>query len=89
MSPKISKRARADAVLICAICASTPGVYVGQYDAVMAVLGLEMFSDALHSPASRLAFMARSGAVNRLGWDRSRQELYAEAEALLQTGWCP
>ena len=87
MSQKISKRVRADAVLICAICASSIPHVV--YDAAMAVRGLATLSDALHDPATRLAIAAMLKARMRLGWDCSRQERYAEAEALLQTGWCP
>jgi len=87
MSQKISKRVRADAVLICAIGASSILYIV--YDAAMAVRGLATVSDAPDDPASRLATAAMLKARKRLGWGCSRQERCAEAEALLQTGWCP
>lgn len=75
---RISKKTREEAILICAVAASTPGA---SYLALADWLGVSY-------RARNLAYNAHSFAYQRVT-DATIQLGDAEGEALLQTGWCP
>ena len=71
---------RDEAILICAVAASTPGV-VTSFGTISAWLGAD-------EPSTDLAILAWSSALARLGAS-TLFDIAAEAEAMLQCGWSP
>lgn len=83
----ISKRAREQAALICAIAASNPDLTCS-YDDVRISLGLPT-----HNHADRVWGKTLDSAawrfVCRHSHGQTNAEVDAEAEALIRTGWSP
>ncbi len=77
MARKVGKRTREEAALICAVLASQETWRSFTCDVPIG---------PLESPARRLADAAWEAA---LGPGRTWRDIYAEAEALLRTGWSP
>lgn len=78
---KISKHLRDDAATICAVCASEP-IFLGAARA-SAAFGFRF--DAIQLACHAWMAAARSMGIG----DLSSPIYYAEAEALLRTGWTP
>jgi hypothetical protein len=80
VKPRISKRVRDEAALICAVCASGD---LFTWDAAT-LLGLPKTPERLGDSAFRVVFYALRGRAKFDG-----PSTYAEAEALLRCGWSP
>lgn len=85
---KISKKTREQAALICALCASADQ----RADEWESTYQASVLAD-LDRPAQMLASTAWATVCNvashTADYDARTRERYAEAEALLRTGWSP
>lgn len=85
---KISKKTREEAALICAICASADpqqDEWGSTYQA-SCLTGLDRTAQKLASDAW---LFVTNDAPHVEDYDARVRERYAEAEALLRTGWSP
>lgn len=87
---RISKKVREEAARICSVCANN-GEPVSVTRAVATVYGVDERL-AVNSPVARVAVRAWAEAAGgfRRGYDcDALRDQYAEAEAMLRTGWTP
>lgn len=86
MSRRISKRVRAQAVLIASCEASNPEFVEDTFGAA-AEIGLPKRGAAAELAFDAWRHVVRSRAYE--GYEHPRQAVPAEAESLLRTGWTP
>ena len=85
MRKRISRKVREEAAIICAIAASDTITYVGYRTSMYDVFGDDAHGDA--ADLARAALWSNKFPPNP-SFDESRM-FWAEAEALLRTGWEP
>lgn len=85
---RFSKKMREEAIMICAVAASTPWLTCNYRETRMS-LGLPSYSQPGTAWGHTLESLAWRYVCQQQGCDHSTAEVDAEAEALLRTGWSP
>jgi hypothetical protein len=81
---RYSKKVREEAALICAIAASTPTEWYSTIE-----IGLGLCDGCRDDSSHDLAVAAYRYVERYSAWPQFGQEVDAEAEALIRTGWIP